>query len=115
MAAKKRTLPQVQTLERYAPPDVHIHKKLGGGILKELVIRELPSGKIIHYALAYINANIYSGDNGRVLGYDNRHQYSHKHYYGKVTPEPFHSYEALYETFQNEWMEIALQYVNKGK
>ncbi len=84
-------------------------------MLKELVIRELPSKKIIHYALAYINANIHAGDNGRVIGYDNSHGYSHKHYYGKITAEPFTTYEALYETFQREWMAIAIRYVNGDK
>lgn len=114
MAAKPEVPPRLQTLERYAPPDVKIKKKLGGGVLKELVVRELPSGKVLHYALAYINTNIYSGDNGRVIGYDNSHGYSHKHYYGTITAEPFNTYEELYDAFQNEWMEIAIQYVNRA-
>lgn len=112
MAGKREASWPALGLERYAPPDMKIKSKLGGGVLKELVIRELTSKKVIHYALAYINANIYAGDNGRVLGYDNRHDYSHKHYYGTITPEPFVTYEALYEKFQSEWMDIALRHVN---
>jgi hypothetical protein len=85
---------------------------LGGGVLKELVIRELPSKKVTHYALAYINPLIYSGDNGRVLGYDNSHGFSHKHYMGKMTQESFASYEQLYEEFEQEWRAIAIKFVN---
>ena len=71
-----------KTQEIYAPPDVKIPRRLGGGILKERVIRELPSKRVVSYALAYINPIIFSGDNGRVLGYDNSHDYSHRHYLG---------------------------------
>jgi hypothetical protein len=44
-----------KTQEIYAPIDVTIPARLGGGLLKERVIRELPSKKVISYALAYIN------------------------------------------------------------
>jgi hypothetical protein len=113
MAVKgKVNLPKT---ERYAPRDAQIPKRLGGGVLKELVVRELPSRKVIEYALAYINPSIYSSDNGRVLGYDNSHGFSHKHYLGDRTDEDFTSYEALYDLFQEEWMAIAMEHVNKGK
>ena len=52
--------------EIYAPADVKIPSRLGGGVLKERVIRDLPSKKVASYALAYINPLIFSGDNGRV-------------------------------------------------
>lgn len=106
---------QPPKMDRYAPPDVRLSKKLGGGLLKELVVRELPSKKVVNYALAYINPAIYAGDNVRVLGYDNRHGFSHRHYFGVRTAEPFDSYEALYERFQREWLEIAKEYVNREK
>jgi hypothetical protein len=106
---------KITTIERYAPKDVRIKKRLGGGVLKELVVREMPSGKVIEYALAYINHDIFSGDDGRVLGYDNSHGFSHKHYLGERTAEVFTSYEELYDRFQEEWMAIALEHVNKGK
>lgn len=110
MAAKKVVKAKQQ--EEYAPADTAIPRRLGGGTLKELVIRELPSRKILHYALAYINPQIYGVDNGRVLGYDNSHGYSHKHLMGKKTAEPFTTYEELYERFQEEWMAIAVEFVN---
>ena len=98
--------------EIYAPKDVLIPARLGGGVLKERVIRELPSKAVISYALAYINPKIFSGDNGRVLGYDNSHGFSHRHHLGVVTPEPFTGYEALYERFEREWQAMAIEYVN---
>jgi len=98
--------------EIYAPADVKIPSRLGGGVLKERVIRDLPSKKMVSYALAYINPRIFGGDNGRVLGYDNSHDYSHRHYMGIVTPDPFTSYESLYERFEQEWQEIAIKFVN---
>lgn len=98
--------------EIYAPKDAAIPARLGGGVLKERVIRELPSKKVISYALAYINPLIFSGDNGRVLGYDNSHGYSHRHYMGTVKAAPFTSYEALYDQFENEWQTIAVKFVN---
>lgn len=101
-----------KTHEIYAPRDVAIPNRLGGGVLKEWVIRELPSKTVTRYALAYINPLIYAGDNGRVLGYDNRHGYSHRHFMGRVTHEAFPGYEALYEKFEAEWQQIATQFVN---
>jgi len=62
MAAKKIASKKQET---YAPRDVKLPARLGGGVLKELVIRELPSKKVTHYALAYINPLIYSGSGGR--------------------------------------------------
>ena len=102
----------IRTEEIYAPRDIQISSRLGGGTLKELVKRELPSKRVIYYALAYINPLICGVDNGRVLGYDNSHGFSHKHFMGKRSDEPFHSYEGLYDKFQIEWMELAIKFVN---
>jgi CHASE1-domain containing sensor protein len=101
-----------QRQEIYAPADVKIPSRLGGGVLKERVIRELPSKKVVNYALAYINPLIFGGDNGRVLGYDNSHHYAHRHYMGAITADPFTSYDELYERFEREWQEIAIKFVN---
>jgi len=109
MPAKRKT-PKIQ--EIYAPKDVSIPSRLGGGVLKERVIRELPSKKVISYALAYINPAIYGEDNGRVLGYDNSHGYSHRHFMGSMTAEEFPGYEALYEKVETEWRKIAIKFVN---
>lgn len=104
-----------KTQEIYAPRDVAVPARLGGGVLKERVIRELPSKKVVSYALAYINPLIFSGDNGRVLGYDNSHGYSHRHFMGVISAEPFTSYEALYDRFEQEWQTLAIKFANGEK
>lgn len=108
---KSRTGEQIR---RYAPPDMAIPARLGGGVLKELVEQEIPSGKLRRYALAYVNPAIFAGDNGRVLGYDNAHGRSHRHYMGKVTPEPDLSWEQIREKFEREWRQLAIEFVNGG-
>lgn len=113
MTGKKKAVPKTQ--EIYAPMDVQIPRRLGGGMLKERVVRDLPSRKVVQYALAYINPLIFSSDNGRVLGYDNSHGFSHRHFMGQMTPEPFPGYEALYDRFDAEWKEIAMKFVNGSK
>ena len=42
-----------------------------GKLRREIWIDE--TGKVMRYNLAYINHNLYAGDNGRVVGYDNAH------------------------------------------
>ncbi len=58
------------------------------------------------YNLAYINHANYRGDNGRVLGFDNAHDYHHRHCMGEVEEVEFISYEAILELFQKQWQEI---------
>jgi hypothetical protein len=112
MAVSKKGGNDYKNIRRYAPDDAVLSKKLGGGKLKELIEQEVLSGKVLHYSLAYINPLIYAKDNGRVLGYDNAHGYSHKHYMGVITHEPFTSWEELRIKFEHEWREIAMKFVN---
>jgi hypothetical protein len=102
------------SLLRYAPADAKIPERLGGGILKELVEQDMPSGKLRRYSLAYINPLIFTGDNGRVLGYDNAHGRPHRHFMGEITPEPDLSWEQIREKFEREWRDIALKFVSGG-
>jgi len=80
----------------------------GGGILSFEVLGYVQDGKTIvtRYNLAYINPLICQKDNGRVLGFDNAHDYHHRHYMSKVAPVEFVSYEQTLEQFQEEWREI---------
>ena len=80
----------------------------GGGILSFEVWGYMQNGKTIvtRYNLAYINRLICQKDNGRVLGFDNAHNYDHRHYMGNVAPVKFESYENTLERFQKEWQEI---------
>ena len=89
-----------------------LKQKWGGGLLSYEVWGYQESGKTVvtRYNLAYINHSICHVDNGRVLGFDNAHDYHHRHYMGEVTAVEFISYEATLETFQQEWLAIV-----KGK
>jgi hypothetical protein len=82
--------------------------KSGGGLLSYEVWGYEEEGVIVvtRYNLAYINHSICQVDNGRVLGYDNAHDYHHRHCMGDVQPVEFSSYEVTVERFQQEWLEI---------
>lgn len=99
---KSRSSQKVRLLERerYAPK-----KKSGGGLLSYEVWGYFDAGCTIvtRYNLAYINPLIYLGDNGRVIGYDNAHNYHHRHYFGFVEPVVFVSYEDTVSRFESDW------------
>ena len=82
--------------------------KSGGGVLSYEVWGYQVRGATVvtRYNLAYINHSICQVDNGRVLGFDNAHDYHHRHYMGEVQAVEFTSYEAILEKFQQEWVEI---------
>jgi hypothetical protein len=86
---------------------VEIHRLKGkrkGALLKEQILFE--DGEVVAYNLAYINLRQCSGDNGRVLGYDNSHDYHHRHFMGKVEAVEFTTYAALVERFIGEVHEL---------
>lgn len=89
--------------ERY-----ELKQKSGGGVLRYEVWGYVENGKtlVTRYHIAYINHNLCSKDNGRVLGYDNAHGYHHRHYMGTVEACDFVSYEATVARFQREWMDV---------
>jgi Family of unknown function (DUF6516) len=86
-----------------------LSNKTGNGQLRREVWED-ETGKIIRYNLAYINLKVYSGDNGRVIGFDNRHGSHHRHFMGEVEPVEFVSFEALEDRFDAEW-----QLIKKGR
>ena len=85
--------------------------KSGGGLLSYEIWGYVEKGKSIvtRYNLAYINHAIFRADNGRVLGFDNAHDYHHRHFMGEINAVEFVSYEATQERFQQEWLEIINQ------
>lgn len=62
----------------------------GGGVIRVEAWIDGGSKWIHRYNLAYVNTEIYSGDNGRVVGFDNRHRYPgfrsvhHAHWFGLI-------------------------------
>lgn len=109
MSAKNN---QQQLLAVYAPADTEIPKKLGGSKLKELVKRDGNTKILIHYSLAYINPLVTSRDDGRVSGYDNSHDYQHRHLLGGVTRMPIMKYEDIATLFERQWQALAMQHVH---
>ena len=85
-----------------------LKQKSGGGLLSYEVWGYQEKGKTVvtRYNLAYINHSICNVDNGRVLGFDNAHDFHHRHYMGEVSAVEFISYEATLEKFQQEWLGI---------
>jgi len=86
-----------------------LSKKSGGGVLQYEAWGYQEKGKTVvtRYNIAYINHTVFSGDNGRVLGYDNAHGYHHRHWMGSVEPFEFKSYADVVERFQTEWKDLA--------
>ena len=85
-----------------------IPDKRGTGLLR----RELwvdKNGKITRYNLAYINYKVHCADNGRVVGYDNQHGYHHRHYFGRVEPIDFVSFEEVEKRFEHDWLILRQQ------
>jgi hypothetical protein len=83
-----------------------IHPKRGGGIVK-IDAWENDIGDVVKYSMAYVNHIIYSGDNGRVIGYDNTHNFHHKHHLGEISEvEDFTDYQDLVERFEREIKEF---------
>ncbi len=82
-----------------------ISDKRGNGQLRREVWVDA-SGKVSRYNLAYINHHLYQGDNGRVVGYDNKHGYHHRHYFGSVEPIDFISFEDVEERFEQDWISL---------
>ena len=70
-----------------------------GGRLREEVWRA-SDGRVTKYNLAYINHLACRVDNGRVLGYDNNHDHSHRHCMGEAEAIEFTDYESLAARFR---------------
>jgi len=86
--------------EKRVDETLHLSGKRRGAILKEEVWYE--AVRLVKYSLAYINPRICAVDNGRVLGYDNTHQYHHRHFRGKTEEIEFSNYAALLARFERE-------------
>ena len=86
---------------RHTKVEYHLGGKRRPPILKEEFWQD-EKGEVTRYSLAYIDASLYAGDNGRVLGYDNAHGQHHRHFMGATESYAFTTYEALVEQFEAE-------------
>lgn len=92
-----------QKKERLLEDEVYmLHKSKGNGILRRQIWVD-ESDQVTRYSLTYVNHRLFSGDNGRVLGYDNAHGYHHRHCMGEVEPVSFEVFEDIEERFQQEF------------
>lgn len=96
MAGPKPPLAKVQDTS------TRLAQKRGNGILRREVWIDV-AGKVVRYNLAFINHEIFQGDNGRVIGYDNAHGLHHRHYKGKVEAVEFTSFEDIEDRFEADW------------
>jgi hypothetical protein len=85
---------------------LYLSKANGGGIVRREIWVD-GQDRIVRYNLAYMNPLIYSGDNGRVVGYDSAHGHHHRHYKGKVAAVSFSSFARIEAQFQKEWTKLA--------
>ena len=77
----------------------------GGGIIKFEAWEY--KNKIVKYNMAYINKSVFPNDNGRVIGYDNSHNFHHKHYFGEIIElDDFVNYQELVKRFKNDLKEF---------
>ncbi len=77
----------------------------GGGIIKFEAWEY--ENKTVKYNMVYINKSLFPNDNGRVMGYDNSHNFHHKHYFGQITElDDFVSYEELVQQFKDDIKEF---------
>lgn len=94
-----------------------IKEKSGGGLLRYEVWGLVKNGTTVvtRYNIAYINHAVCQVDNGRVLGFDNAHNYHHRHCMGEIEPFDFVSFEHIVSLFETEWSQIAKALQAKGK
>jgi len=82
-----------------------ISSKKGNGIMRREVWVD-NNGHVTRYNLAYINHNLFTDDNGSIIGFDNAHGYHHRHYYGKVEAVTFTSFAETERLFEVAWLEL---------
>jgi hypothetical protein len=100
-----RNPPKRALIQKVVDESFRLKRPRQGAILKEEVW-QAGAGEVVKYSLAYINPRLCGIDNGRVLGYDNSHEYHHRHFMGRTEPFEFRSYRALADRFYEEVQEL---------
>lgn len=88
-----------------------VSRKRGNGTIRYEVWQV--DGTVSRYNLAYINHLIFSGDNGRVIGFDNRHGH-HRHFMGRVEQLGDVCFEEVERRFEQEWPAVLEEYNAKN-
>jgi hypothetical protein len=83
-----------------------VSRKRGNGVLRREVWIDAATGAVTRYNLAYINHSIFTGDNGRVVGFDNKHGFHHRHAKGTIEKIDFVSYQEIEQRFEDEWLAL---------
>ena len=98
-------------MSRKKPPartsSIEVHPLRGkreGALIKEQVWFD--DGEIVAYSVAYVNLKICHVDHGRVLGFDNSHNYHHRHFMGRVEAVEYTTYDATLARFIREVHEL---------
>lgn len=66
-------------------------------------------GNVTRYNLAFINHRLFQRDNGRVLGYDNAHGTHHRHFFGKIEPIDYTSFEDIDAQFTRDLAKLQVK------
>ena len=96
---------KTRRLRKVVDETTQVRCALGKGIIREEVWQD-SRGAVAKYNLAFINHALCAKDNGRVLGYDNRHGDHHRHFAGAEEKFAFISYEKLLRQFLDEVREL---------
>jgi hypothetical protein len=97
----------VTVARRLSSDETHtISEKRGNGKLRREIWIDDATGRVTRYNLAYINHSLHAGDHGRVIGYDNAHDGHHRHYFGKVEPVDFISFDDIEARFEQDWIAL---------
>ena len=89
--------------DRKLDDDTHrIADKRGNGLLRREVWVDA-QGRVTRYNLASINQGLFGGDHGRVVSYDNAHDGHHRHFFGRMEPVVFVSFDDIEARFEQDW------------
>ena len=97
--------PKQPLREKVVDETIMLKRPRRGSRLREEVW-QTQDGEVAKYNLAYINHFVCQVDHGRVLGYDNSHDYHHRHLMGSVEAIEFKDYESLVARFRQEVHEL---------
>jgi hypothetical protein len=93
-SARKRAAKPIKVTDELAA----IRCAVGIGAIREEVWKDAV-GVVVRYNLAFINFELFAGDNGRVLGYDTAHGFLHRHFAGVVEAIGPAEYDEVYDRF----------------